>query len=557
MGARPRSRSALPRLSFLPRRRHRPRLICLLPDAAEVVAAAPPAHCTAPEPPSCISEFGSEAPRDSQSSALDLTVEVVGPLDQRASRCRAADSPTRAKDPDMRSRLMLFGDSITELSFTSGGWGTALTDRFARQADVVLRGLSGYNTRWALKVLPRAMEGAAGVGVDPAAVTVFFGANDASLPDQVQAHQHVPLKEYQSNLRAICAYFKAGIEGCNYSRKFSHRGDTYRKTVTFWWDIKGSRSADICDTFDMIKEPGELIVSPKFLQKSDVSPGVAEGKACAAADLSSLIASKEAGSQNDINNDRPKTSLCHADSMKIKVSDELPVKQWTYCDHMSDLHSSFTSANNDTTKEMNEVLFKSLPPDTSALDLLASSDLLSQQKIDLIGKERLGVRKTRLRLKEQILTMKFKAYRHLWKEDVRLLSAKKQRLKSNKRIDQNNRTSQIGSQRQCFSNRSRLAMPGRRRSAALDVGEVQDTGESVLLDVRERGVPLHVSLGVGGVEVVLGLEGEVPVHDVGAAEHLGGGGRVGGGLDDDSNDGFTSRLCVLDLTCSSHDIYKP
>ena len=85
---------------------------------------------------------------------------------------------------------------------------------------------------------------------------------------------------------------------------------------------------------------------------------------------------------------------------------------------------------------------------------------------------------------------------------------------------------------------------GRRRSAALDVGEVQDTGESVLLNVRELGVLLHVSLGVGGVEVVLGLEGEVPVHDAGAAEHLGGGGRVGGGLDDDPNDGFTSRLCV-------------
>jgi hypothetical protein len=135
MGARPRSRSALPRLSFLPRRRPRPRphLICLLPDAAEVVAAAPPAHCTAPEPPSCISEFGSEAPRDSQSSSLDLAVEVAGPLDQQASWCRAADSPTREKEPDMRPRLVLFGDSITELSFTSGGWGAALTDRFARQ----------------------------------------------------------------------------------------------------------------------------------------------------------------------------------------------------------------------------------------------------------------------------------------------------------------------------------------------------------------------------------------------------------------------------------------
>ena len=71
----------------------------------------------------------------------------------------------------------------------------------------MLRGLSGYNTRWALKVLPRAMEGAA----DPAAVTVFFGANDASLPDQVQAHQNVPLHEYQTNLRAICGYFKVAI----------------------------------------------------------------------------------------------------------------------------------------------------------------------------------------------------------------------------------------------------------------------------------------------------------------------------------------------------------
>jgi lysophospholipase L1-like esterase len=73
---------------------------------------------------------------------------------------------------------------------------------------VVLRGLSGYNTRWALKVLDRAMEGAANESADPAAVTVFFGANDASLPDQQQAHQHVPLDEYQTNLRAICAYFK-------------------------------------------------------------------------------------------------------------------------------------------------------------------------------------------------------------------------------------------------------------------------------------------------------------------------------------------------------------
>ena len=66
---------------------------------------------------------------------------------------------------------------------------------------------------------------------------------------------------------------------------------------------------------------------------------------------------------------------------------------------------------------------------------------------------------------------------------------------------------------------------------------MEDASEPVLLDVRERGVPLRVRLGFGGGEIFLGLEGEVPVHDAGAAEHHGGGGRVGGGLDDDPDDG--------------------
>ncbi|KAJ8471445.1 hypothetical protein OPV22_025788 [Ensete ventricosum] len=109
----------------------------------------------------------------------------------------------------MRPKLVLFGDSITEESFGEGGWGAALAHHFSRKADVVLRGYSGYNTRWALKVLGRAMEGVCPDGVaPPAAVAVFFGANDASLPDRCSGFQHVPLPEYQSNLRAICAYLR-------------------------------------------------------------------------------------------------------------------------------------------------------------------------------------------------------------------------------------------------------------------------------------------------------------------------------------------------------------
>lgn len=71
--------------------------------------------------------------------------------------------------------IMLFGDSLTEQAFDAGGFGqklsgtwgimdavTAYTDDlvfvvvaevYARKLDVLNRGLSGYNTRWALPVL--------------------------------------------------------------------------------------------------------------------------------------------------------------------------------------------------------------------------------------------------------------------------------------------------------------------------------------------------------------------------------------------------------------------
>ncbi|CAL1388395.1 unnamed protein product [Linum trigynum] len=104
----------------------------------------------------------------------------------------------------MRPKIYLFGDSITEMSFEEAGWGASLTNHFARTADVVLRGYSGYNTRWALKVAERVFP-AAGEAV---AVTVFFGANDACLPDRCSAFQHVPLEEYGRNLRSIVSFLK-------------------------------------------------------------------------------------------------------------------------------------------------------------------------------------------------------------------------------------------------------------------------------------------------------------------------------------------------------------
>jgi len=99
-------------------------------------------------------------------------------------------------------KIVLFGDSITEASYeqTRGfGFGAALTDIYRRKIEVINRGFSGYNTLHALEVIPKIIP-------PPTAtsrirlITVFFGANDATLSDR---SQHVPLDQYAENLRRI------------------------------------------------------------------------------------------------------------------------------------------------------------------------------------------------------------------------------------------------------------------------------------------------------------------------------------------------------------------
>lgn len=104
-----------------------------------------------------------------------------------------------------RPAVVLFGDSLTQFSFGEGGWGASVANAYQRRADVLNRGLSGYNTRWALEV----MEGAfPAVAPSPALVTIFFGANDSALPDRGSARQHVPVEEYAANLAAMVSFLR-------------------------------------------------------------------------------------------------------------------------------------------------------------------------------------------------------------------------------------------------------------------------------------------------------------------------------------------------------------
>ncbi len=103
------------------------------------------------------------------------------------------------------TRIVLVGDSLTQFSFTPGGWGARLADCFQRRADILNRGFSGYNTEWMKLILPELLPKKAGTAD---IVTILFGSNDSSLPD-TYPQQHVPLLTYKSNLVEMCGYLKA------------------------------------------------------------------------------------------------------------------------------------------------------------------------------------------------------------------------------------------------------------------------------------------------------------------------------------------------------------
>ncbi|XP_033624915.1 isoamyl acetate-hydrolyzing esterase 1 homolog [Asterias rubens] len=103
-------------------------------------------------------------------------------------------------------KVVLFGDSITQFSFEEGGWGAALANTLQRKCDVVMRGFSGYNTRWAKLILERCVPKE--MLSEVVMATVFLGANDAGLKES--SVQFVPLEDYSENLKAIVKYFQEG-----------------------------------------------------------------------------------------------------------------------------------------------------------------------------------------------------------------------------------------------------------------------------------------------------------------------------------------------------------
>ncbi|KAF0701249.1 Aste57867_8243 [Aphanomyces stellatus] len=105
--------------------------------------------------------------------------------------------------------ILFLGDSNTEIASHPDtlGFQVRFTQDYARKADTINRGNSGWNTRFWLKNLDRLV--AEWMARPPSLVLVMLGTNDACAADGTIAWAHVPLDEFKSNLNALASAFQS------------------------------------------------------------------------------------------------------------------------------------------------------------------------------------------------------------------------------------------------------------------------------------------------------------------------------------------------------------
>ncbi|KAL0317449.1 UNVERIFIED_CONTAM: Nuclear receptor corepressor 2 [Sesamum angustifolium] len=98
------------------------------------------------------------------------------------------------------------------------------------------------------------------------------------------------------------------------------------------------------------------------------------------------------------------------------------------------MYDSIFSSNKDSANRALEELNKLLPAEWCPFDACAASSISSLHGDAELVKEKFLTRKRFLRFKEKVLTLRFKVFRHFWKEG-RLVSTRKLRLKTQKKFD--------------------------------------------------------------------------------------------------------------------------
>uniref|UniRef100_A0A1D1XWG5 Nuclear receptor corepressor 1 n=3 Tax=Anthurium amnicola TaxID=1678845 RepID=A0A1D1XWG5_9ARAE len=143
------------------------------------------------------------------------------------------------------------------------------------------------------------------------------------------------------------------------------------------------------------------------------------------------------------------------------------------------LAAAIMALNRESAKRASEALDIPFRTISSQFQAVGSFDNLLDKQEDSRIRNKLAMHKRSLRFKERALAFKYRALQHMWKEDLRVLSMKKHRPKSQRRFELNFRSSQNGSQKN-RSLRSRFVLSG--SSTLVPTPEILDFTSKLLSD---------------------------------------------------------------------------
>jgi lysophospholipase L1-like esterase len=134
-----------------------------------------------------------------------------------ASTAASTASGTTSVGAYRRPVVLVVGDSLVQRGFETNGWVASLARAYARVADVVNRGYSGYNTRW-VRDLMTDDPGLFPPRRDVALAVILLGANDAARPEGRKSAYATRVEEYEENLRWIVSRFVSEADETSYTR---------------------------------------------------------------------------------------------------------------------------------------------------------------------------------------------------------------------------------------------------------------------------------------------------------------------------------------------------
>jgi isoamyl acetate esterase len=130
-------------------------------------------------------------------TCLFLIAAVLSSLNSNHTNTMTTPTTATPPSPPGRPKILLLGDSLTQLA--SDGWGSTLAHVYQRRADVINRGMAGYNTVWYLQYAAKSDVWAQS---NVKLVTIFFGANDAS-DAKLNPRHHVPVETFAQHLQTL------------------------------------------------------------------------------------------------------------------------------------------------------------------------------------------------------------------------------------------------------------------------------------------------------------------------------------------------------------------